>query len=79
MTCSHALVAPVGCDQTIAVACLSCGLQIAVCWADAHIPESLWNRACASDPDAVRCDTDRDDVCAICAQAEASEKKDAVG
>lgn len=64
--CTHTRVAPAACDQTLAVVCLDCHLQLAVCWMDQHIPESLWNRACQNDPEAVPCQQNRDDVCALC-------------
>lgn len=66
--CMHTRVAPAPCDQTLAVVCLDCRLQLAACWGDEHIPESLWNRACLNIPSYVPCPQNRDDVCAICAE-----------
>ena len=54
------------CDQTGGVGCNDCNTLLAYCWADNHIPESLWNRMCAQDPEARPCEQSRDDVCALC-------------
>jgi hypothetical protein len=65
--CAHAHVRPEPCDQTLGVKCVDCKRILAVCWAEEHIPESLWNRACTDkDPDAKRCEQNRPDHCAIC-------------
>lgn len=66
--CRHARVTPEVCDQTIGVACLECGELLAWCWSEHHIPESLWNRACVNDDEAVPCDQNRDDHCALCGE-----------
>ena len=64
--CAHTRVAPDVYDQTLGVYCLDCRETLGVCWADDHIPESLWNRACENDPTYLECDESRPDVCAIC-------------
>jgi hypothetical protein len=68
--CKHARVRSAVCDQTLGVDCLDCNTNIAVCWMDDHIPESLWNRVCdcGYDPGAKRCEQNRDDVCALCGE-----------
>jgi len=66
--CKHARVAPEVCDQTLGVYCLDCNEGLVVCWMKEHIPESLWNRACTNDVDAVPCERDRDNYCAICGE-----------
>ncbi len=66
--CPHSRVAPEVVDQTIGVKCLDCGGLLATCWRDEHVPESLWNKACENSDKAKRCEQDRDDVCAICAE-----------
>ena len=53
-------------DQTGGVGCKDCMLILAHCWMDNHIPESLWNRLAAQDPEANASEQSRDDVCAIC-------------
>ncbi len=69
-TCEHVHVRPEVCDQTLGVLCEDCLTLAAVCWAEDHIPESMWNRACANaeDPDWVPSKQSRDDVCAICGE-----------
>lgn len=64
--CTHKRLKVEPCDQTIAVECVDCDEICHWCWADEHIPESLWNRACDSGPELVRCEQSRDGVCAIC-------------
>lgn len=64
--CPHERVVPEICDQTLGVSCLDCRSLVAVCWADTHIPESLWNRACVGQNSAHPCDQNRDDYCALC-------------
>jgi hypothetical protein len=64
--CKHERLTVDVCDQTLAVVCIDCDHQLAVCWMDEHIPESLWNRACANDCTSRPCEQSRDDVCAIC-------------
>lgn len=64
--CAHELLRVEAVDQTLGLACEGCGEPVAHCWRDEHIPERLWNRACANDPKANRCEQDRDDVCALC-------------
>lgn len=66
--CTHPEVLPVPADQTLGVQCWTCRELIAACWADEHIPESLWNRACAhpNDLGAIPSEQNREDVCAIC-------------
>lgn len=66
--CEHRRVVPEVVDQTLGVFCMDCKLHLAACWDPEHIPESLWNRACGNDPDAVPCEQGRDDVCAICGE-----------
>lgn len=66
MSCEHKNVIPEVCDQTLGVACLDCKELLAWCWADRHIPESLWNRSCANDRGAHPCEQNRNDHCAIC-------------
>lgn len=68
MTYPHDRVKPEVCDQTLGVACLDCNELLAWCWSDKHLPESLWNRACQNDPEAVPCEQSRDGVCAICGE-----------
>lgn len=68
MKCAHANVAPEVCDQTLGVICLDCNKLLAYCWAENHVPESLWNRACKNDPECVPCVNDRYDVCSLCAE-----------
>lgn len=65
-SCAHVHVVARVCDQTLGVACIDCKTLLAWCWAENHVPESLWNRVAATDPDSNACDHDRDDVCAIC-------------
>jgi len=55
-------------DQTGGVGCADCNALLAVCWGDKHIPESLWNRLCTQDPEAIPCEQSRDDFCAICGE-----------
>ncbi len=66
--CAHDEVLPAPCDQTVCVECWKCRMVLDWCWGDRHIPESLWNRACAhpNDLGAKPCEQSRDDVCAIC-------------
>lgn len=64
--CSHKEVIPEVCDQTLGVDCMDCGANLAVCWRDEHVPEDLWNRSCKNADDAVPCEQDRPDYCAIC-------------
>lgn len=64
--CTHGLVAPEVCDQTLGVACLICRKLVAVCWADDHVSEFLWNRAVEGSDEFVPCEQNRDDHCAIC-------------
>ncbi len=66
-TCVHPKVRPAVIDQTLGVECVDCGEMLAVCWDD-HVPESLWNRACANDPNAKPCGQGRDDHCGICGE-----------
>jgi hypothetical protein len=66
--CQHEHVEPQVCDQTLGVMCSDCGELLAVCWADDHIAEDLWNAA-AIPPDAIPCKQNRADVCAICGEA----------
>jgi hypothetical protein len=67
VSCEHKLLAPEVVDQTLGVKCLDCDVLVAVCWDDdQHIPETLWNRACANDPNFIRTEHDRPDVCALC-------------
>jgi hypothetical protein len=56
-------------DQTAGVACKDCNTTLAYCWMDNHIPESLWNRLCDQDPQAKRCEQNRDNICGICKEA----------
>jgi len=67
-TCPHEHLAFEVCDQTGGVACTDCQTLLAYCWADDHIPESLWNRLAAQDPEAKPCEQSRDDVCGICGE-----------
>lgn len=67
-TCPHEHVAPEVCDQTLGVICTACKTVLAVCWMDDHIPESLWNRACAQDPQAKPCEQNRDNFCSLCGE-----------
>jgi hypothetical protein len=67
--CQHARVRPEVCDQTLGVGCLDCKELLAWCWSEKHVPESLWNRACANDAEAVPCEQSRDDRCAVCGEA----------
>lgn len=71
--CAHARVTPAICDQTLGVRCLDCNELLAVCWADRHMPEPLWNRACENDAEAVPCEKSRDDYCALCGQPDWSK------
>jgi hypothetical protein len=64
--CEHIHVVARVCDQTLGVACTDCKTLLAWCWAEKHVPESLWNRVAKTDFDANACDQDRDDFCAIC-------------
>jgi hypothetical protein len=64
--CPHTNVTPEVCDQTLGVSCSDCSELLHICWMDDHIPESLWNRAASSLPDAIPCEESRDNVCAIC-------------
>ena len=70
--CEHQHVKPETVDQTLGVACTDCHRLLAWCWADHHVPESLWNRACkweaptGTAAGAVPCEQDRDDFCAVC-------------
>lgn len=64
--CEHARVKPEIWDQTLGILCLDCNGLIALCWGDSHVPERLWNRACQSDSNAIPCEQNRDDVCALC-------------
>jgi hypothetical protein len=64
--CIHTNISTQPCDQTIAVVCSECHMQLAVCWRDNHISEALWNKACKNDPSAKPCNNNRSDVCAIC-------------
>jgi hypothetical protein len=51
----------------IRLVCTDCNHMIAYCWGDDnHIPETLWNRVCDSDPDCTRCEQNRDNFCALC-------------
>lgn len=68
LSCKHLWVKTVWLDQTLGVECMACGLTLAYCWADEHVPESLWNRACKTSPTSKPCQENRDDVCAICEQ-----------
>ena len=67
--CTHDQVSPAFCDQTLGVACRACGALLGVCWAERHVSEALWNRACLNDDEANPCEQSRDDVCAICEQS----------
>lgn len=67
--CQHARVTSEVVDQTLGVFCLDCDTHLAWCWMERHVPESLWNRACENDTDAVPCEQGRDDVCAICKES----------
>lgn len=67
-TCKHNRVKPVACDQTLGIVCLDCNFLIAECWYDDHIPESLWNKACMNDADAIPSEQNRDNVCALCGE-----------
>lgn len=71
--CQHTRVVSEVCDQTLGVVCLECCVLLTYCWMSDHIPESLWNRACESDNEAVPCEQNRDDHCAICGEANMSE------
>lgn len=73
MDCEHTRVKPEVCDQTLGIVCVDCLEGIAVCWGDDHIPETLWNRACYFDSDAIRCEQNREDFCALCGDAIGSE------
>lgn len=64
--CPHEHLAFEVLDQAGGVVCNDCNKVLAFCWADDHIPESLWNRLCAQDPNARPCAQNRDDVCGIC-------------
>lgn len=64
--CKHEHVAPEVCDQALGVKCLDCNALLAWCWAENHVPEPLWNRACENDSDAVPCEQNREDHCALC-------------
>lgn len=66
MSCKHERLITEVCDQTLGVGCLDCMRLLAFCWQDEHIPESLWNRACETDKEAVPCEQNRDDHCALC-------------
>lgn len=66
--CKHRRVKPVPCDQTLGIQCLACRELLAYCWGDEHLSEELWNRACLEDPNGVRCESNRDDVCGICGE-----------
>lgn len=67
--CHHNRLKPEVVDQTLGVACLDCNDLLYWCWMDHHVPESAWNRACASDKSARSCEQNRDDHCAICGRA----------
>lgn len=64
--CAHARLTIEVCDQTLGLVCRECETLVAFCWMDDHIPESLWNRACTTDPNGKPCEQNRDDVCALC-------------
>lgn len=74
MSCDHTEVTPGWADQTLAVVCMDCDLQLAVCWMDDHISECLWNQACLNDANANRCEHNRVDVCAICSEIMLAKK-----
>ena len=75
--CAHANVVAQVCDQTLGVVCVDCKTLLAWCWAETHVPESLWNRAAKTDLDANACEQNRDDVCAICGESILLERPDA--
>ncbi len=66
MKCKHESVVAEPCDQTMGVACDDCNEWLAYCWKENHVPESLWNRVAALDPDCEPCEQNRDNVCAFC-------------
>ncbi len=66
MTCEHVRLKPEVCDQTLGVICLDCKALLGCCWADEHVSEAVWNRACENDDEAVPCKQNRDDHCFLC-------------
>jgi hypothetical protein len=66
-SCKHINLKAEIVDQTAGVLCTDCNTLLATCWDD-HIPESLWNRTCKSDPELKPCKQNRDNVCAICSE-----------
>lgn len=73
--CSHINLTTTICDQTLGISCIDCNQLLAWCWNEHHIPESMWNRACQNDPEAVSRETNRDDYCALCCEEISTIKK----
>lgn len=66
--CEHRNVVPRVLDQTAGVECLDCGVVLAYCWKNHHVPRELWNRACdnqASGDGWLKCDP-IPNACALC-------------
>jgi len=66
--CPHERLAFVALDQTGGVECTVCNTILAYCWGDDHIPEPLWNRLAAQDPQTRAREQSRDDVCGMCGE-----------
>jgi hypothetical protein len=68
--CPHSRIRPEVVDQTLGVVCADCDTLVQVCWMDSHVPELVWNNACAAHGDEgfKRCEQSRDDFCGICGE-----------